>query len=347
MSHVPQQVRRFRSICLMVGCWLALSQGRHACAADALRLRHLFSASNAHGGGTFLNPQGLDYDSLRSELYVADTGNSQIVVLSRTGLPLHRYQHWVRGADGDRLIGEPGAVLALPGGKLAVTDRLSDAIDLLDFRGGVIQSIDVTAALGANERAHPGRLARDTEGNLYVVEQNTARVLIFDGRGKLLTSFGGRGQGKGRFNKIADVAVAEDGTIYVLDSLGDPAVTAFDRRGTWIHGFGRHSNKAGDFHFPVALTLDGAGRIWIADSFSHEVKAYTARGEFLATFGQMGKGQGEFYFPSDVAAFADVLYVLEKGGRRLQGFHIEGVRQLRSHAAGKEAEKDSIQRLGD
>jgi len=323
VSHLSRKIgSSFRHV-LAVSCVLGLCASGNARAGEALALRPLFSTAIERSGRSFLSPQGLAFDPSRSELYVADTGNSRVVVLSKSGLVLHAYEHWVRDASGEVILGEPGAVLPMPGGKLALSDRMSDRVDMLDYRGGIVHSIDVTAALGSKERAHPGRLDRDSDGNLYVVEHSTAKILVFDSRGKLLRSFGGRGKSAGQFAKVADVAVGEDGTTYVLDSTGTPAVTAFGGEGEWLFGFGRHGNKPENVHLPVALTIDGEGRIWVADAFSHELKAYTAKGDHLATFGRPGDGQGELYFPSDVVAFADVLYVLEKGGRRIQAFHIE------------------------
>jgi len=317
----------FTSTAVTVGAMAILVAGG-ARAAEAIALRPLYSTPTRPADRTFLDPQGLAFDPSRFELYVADTGHNRVVVMSKNGVILHTYQHTVRSGSGEVLPGEPAALLPRPGGKLALTDRLSDRIDLVDYMGNSVGSIDVSKALGTKERASPGRLAGDVEGNLYVIEQRTARVLVFDAAGKLVRSFGGRGGSAGRFEKIADVAVGENGTIYVLDSTGAPVVTAFDSEGHWLLGFGRHGNKPETVHFPVALTIDGGGRIWIADAFSHEVKAYTPKGEFVGSFGMPGDGPGQFYFPSDVVAFADVLYVLEKGGRRVQAFHIETARPV-------------------
>lgn len=335
MPHLPRNLERCLGYALAAGSVLILCASPNALAAEALAVRPLFSTTIERSGRGFLSPQGLAFDPFRFELYVADTGNSRVVVLSKSGLALHTYEHWVRDAQGEIVLGEPGALIPMPGGQLALTDRLSDRVDMLDYRGDVVRSIDVTAALGIKGRAQPGRMDRDSEENLYVVEHATSRIVVFDNRGKLVRSFGRGGKNAGEFAKIADVAVGEDGTTYVLDSTGTPAVTAFGREGEWLFGFGRHGNKAENVHLPVALAIDGAGRIWVADAFSHELKAYTAKGDHLATFGQPGDGPGELYFPSDVVAFADLLYVLEKGGRRLQAFHIETA-QPSASTAGKE-----------
>jgi len=290
-----------------------------------LELQPVFSASEYAPHRSFLSPQGLAFDASRGEIYVADTGNHQIVVLGKNGVPVGRFAHRVRDQSGDRTPGEPAGLLSADGGTVWVTDALSDQVDLLDIRGMPLRAIDVTAALGRGTRASPGKMDADREGNLYLVERSSGQVLVFDRRGGLARAFGRRGKGEGRFEMVADVAVGSDGTSYVLDSVGTPVVQAFDAQGRHLLGFGRHSNKAEDFHFPVALAVDSKERLWVADTFSHEVKAYSASGEFLGAFGEAGTGPGQFFFPSDVVTSPDgTLYVLEKAGRRLQAFHMVG-----------------------
>ncbi len=291
--------------------------------ADSVGLQFLFSVSSSAPNASFSNPQGLGFDADRSEIYVADTGNDQIVVLSRSGVPVFRFRHWVRDHQGERIQGEPHAVLPCGGGMLLITDGLSDQVDQVDLQGRPVRAINVTQLLGRPGRASPGRMARDDDGNLYLVDTGTNSVLVLDPQGQLLRRIGKHGKGEGQFEMIADVAVGVDRTVFMLDSVGTPVVQSFDGKGRWLSGFGRHSDKPQDFHFPAALTMDADGRLWVADAFSHEVKAYSASGQFLAGFGGMGTGPGQFFFPSDLVASPDgVLYVLEKAGRRLQAFQI-------------------------
>lgn len=314
-------------VCLSLGV-----TGPLAGDARSLDLKPLFSVSESATGQAFRNPQGIGFDPVRGEIYVADTGRSQIVVFSRTGVPIARFQHWVRDSNEQRVPGEPSAVLPRAGGELLVSDALSDQVDVLDLRGMPTRSINVTAALGRGTRASPGKMDSDQEGNLYLVERSSGQVLVFDRDGHFVRSFGRRGKGEGRFEMIADVAVCADGSAYVLDSVGTPVVQAFDGKGQFFRGFGRHSNKPEDFHFPIALTFDADGHLWVADAFSHEVKAYRVSGEFLGSSGDMGTGTGQFFFPSDVVASPDgTLYVVEKAGRRLQAFQI-----IRPRTAGEE-----------
>lgn len=323
MSRLPPEVRRGLLLaCVALGLgWTGRSVGHTA----SLELRFLYAVSDYAPSASFLSPQGLAFDAARSEIYIADTGNNQVVVLSKTGVPVYRFRHWVKDPAGQRIAGEPQGLAARGDGMLLVSDGLSDQVDVVDLRGQPVQTIDVTALLARDIRASPGKMAVGGQGNVFLVERSSGQVLEFDPKQKLVRSFGGRGKGQGRFEMIADVAVGANGSVYVLDSIGTPVVQAFDDEGRWVLGFGRHSNKPEDFHFPIALTIDADGRIWIADAFSHEVKAYSTSGQFLGAYGEMGAAPGQFYFPSAVVAAPDgILYVLEKAGRRLQAFQIVG-----------------------
>jgi hypothetical protein len=57
----------------------------------------------------------------------------------------------------------------------------------------------------------------DRAGNIYVTHQFGHAVLVFSPQGYLLTEFGNYGTGDGLFDTPFDVAVADDGKIYVSD----------------------------------------------------------------------------------------------------------------------------------
>jgi hypothetical protein len=304
-----------------------LVPARRAWADDPVKpaVDFLYECSGYEPTHPFNNPQAMCLDTARGRIYVADTGNNQVVILnSQNGVTVGRFRHWVRDRSGKRIPGEPCGVIPGDQGTTLVTDRLSSTIDVVDGFGESVGYISaVTSALREGERPSPGRMCRDSAGNLYVVEQTTGQVLVFDGAGRLQRTFGGLGRGEGRFEMITDVAVGSDGTAYVLQNLGTPVVQAFDASGHWKAGFGRHTDRPQDFHFPAGLTLDGVGCIWVTDAFAHEVRAYTTAGKFLGAFGGAGRSRGSFYYPSDLAATPETLYVLEKAGGRLQAFRVK------------------------
>ncbi|MBQ7726862.1 MAG: hypothetical protein IJT66_06935, partial [Clostridia bacterium] len=61
-------------------------------------------------------------------------------------------------------------------------------------------------------------VAFDQAGLYYALDQTTCRVFVYDGEGSLLGTFGGKGIQKGKFYNPTALALAKDGTAYVLDA---------------------------------------------------------------------------------------------------------------------------------
>jgi len=76
---------------------------------------------------------------------------------------------------------------------------------------------------------HPGYIALDKEGNIYVTDTENDRIQKFSSEGEHLLRIGGaQGKGKGNqgsiFNKPTGIAVDEEGFIYVADRNNDRVV---------------------------------------------------------------------------------------------------------------------------
>lgn len=82
---------------------------------------------------------------------------------------------------------------------------------------------------------------------------------------------------------------------------------------------------SGSFHYPVALTVDAAGRIYVIDSLNHRVQIFTAQGEFIRTFGTVGDGPGYFARPKGVAVDSEGnIHVLDAMFDNVQIFDAQG-----------------------
>ena len=77
---------------------------------------------------------------------------------------------------------------------------------------------------------------------------------------------------------------------------------------------------------PVALALDGAGAIWVADKNKKRVLKLDAAGNELLGVGSAGSGAGQFGNPSAVAvARSGLIFVADRGNRSVQVFREDGV----------------------
>lgn len=83
------------------------------------------------------------------------------------------------------------------------------------------------------------------------------------------------------FNQPSDVAVARDGTIYVVDGVNG-RVKAFSPSGSFLFTIGRPGTGPGEFAFPLGIGLGNSGRIYIADSQNHRIQIFSATGDFIS-----------------------------------------------------------------
>ncbi|HHL39321.1 MAG TPA: 6-bladed beta-propeller [Deltaproteobacteria bacterium] len=113
----------------------------------------------------------------------------------------------------------------------------------------------------------------------------------------------------------SDVAVAADGTVYVLDGVNN-RVLLFSPEGRLLSSFGRGGGDPGEFNFPLGLCLDGRGRVYVADSGNHRVQVFTAGGEYLYHIDMDGEMPAD---PTDTAVDdrRGLLYIVDNDNHRL------------------------------
>lgn len=264
--------------------------------------------------GDLAEPRGVAFDRRTGEVWVADTRNHVLGVFTPEGVPL-----FTTGAS--RHVREPARVAVDPKGRLLVLDNDRSRIKLLSYRGEYLGDLELP---GIGDNALFGALAFDTDGNLYVGENESGQVLVFGPDLKPRLRFGSRGDEEGQFQSIAGIA-ADRELIFVVDHQVKP-VQVFDRRGNYVRGWGAHDFGVQNFSLPEAVALDSKGRVFVIDALRHEIKLFDREGQFLDRFGGLGRRAGNISFPVDVAIDAqDRLYVVEKGNARVQVFEpVEG-----------------------
>jgi predicted membrane-bound mannosyltransferase/DNA-binding beta-propeller fold protein YncE len=126
-----------------------------------------------------------------------------------------------------------------------------------------------------------------------------------------------------------NMAVGEDGRIYVLDS-GNQRVQVFDSAGQLINSWGSPGVENGQFspegQGPWGIGIDEQF-VYVADTWNHRVQKFTLDGEFVAVYGRpgnssddpQGQGLGLFFGPRDVTITANGrILVTDTGHHRIQ-----------------------------
>lgn len=168
----------------------------------------------------------------------------------------------------------------------------------------------------------PSGLAVDRGADrLYVVDAGRHQVLCYSTRdGSLVSALGKRGGAPGEFNFPTNVAVDNDGKVYVTDTLNF-RIQIFDRDGRFVRTFGEIGDSPGRLNRPKGIAVDSEGHIYVADSSFNNFQVFDQDGRLLLFVGQGGNLAGEFALPAGLYIDArDRIYVADQGNSRVQVF---------------------------
>ncbi len=156
---------------------------------------------------------------------------------------------------------------------------------------------------------------------VYVVDGAHHRVVVYNLQGKVLFSFGSKGNKTGEMNYPVGIFAARNKRIYVADS-GNRRVQIFSQKGKYISGFDvKIDNKSVR---PIDLIRHSAtGSIIV--SAGNRLLIYSPKGKLLKTWGSNGVNQGEFRYPATLAELEDGrIAVVDVLNSRVQVFNING-----------------------
>ena len=204
--------------------------------------------------GEFLEPA--DVAVLESGLMVvADTDNDRVQIIGGAAAVV----------VGDRGTGDgefvrPMAVLGLVGGGFLVADEGNDRIQEFDTAGVFLRAISGVHA--------PNGLAFDATGAVWVSERlgHQLRRVVLAGPGSLHETHGGLGAEIDDMTTPADVAVGDDGTLFVADA-GNGRVVQIGLSSTTLFRF------LLDFERPSAVLALGT-KLYVADAGADRVYAF-------------------------------------------------------------------------
>lgn len=134
-------------------------------------------------------------------------------------------------------------------------------------------------------------------------------------------------------NMPLGVAVAPDGSVYVLDS-GNARVLKLDASGAPMATWGSRTPEGqapaapGTFSEPWGIAVDGQGNVYVADTWNHRIQKFDGQGNFLLQWGTGGladDGPDRFWGPRGVAVDAQGrVYITDTGNRRVVVFDGQG-----------------------
>lgn len=253
---------------------------------------------------------------------VSDTVLRQGFIFNLRRQKVYRFGHV--GKQG-KLI-KPMGVALDAAGKIYVADVRARAIQVYDDFGMYLATIG-----SRDELDRPVSVAVSPDGqNIYVVDaggidSQRHRVVVYNAGGEMLFAIGSRGEAAGRFNLPNQMALAPDGTLYVLDA-GNFRVQAFSPDGTFLRTWGQVGNAFGNLARPRGITVDPEGNVYVSDAAFRNFQVFDPEGRLLLAIGSeaLEDKPGQYALPAGMACdengniyIVDQLYAKVEVIRRL------------------------------
>ena len=197
-------------------------------------------------------------------------------------------------------------------GRLFVFRRAEPPIVELDADGKVLKT------WGDGTFVWPHGIRVDRDGFLWITDGRNRdgrgqQVFKYTRDGRLLMTLGTKGvagEGPGMFNGPCDVAVAENGDIFVADGHWNARIVKFSKDGAFIKSWGKKGGGPGEFDVPHTLVIDKRGRLLVGDRSNKRIEIFDQDGRYLTEWTHLGSPSGMFISADDT------LYVVDYNDRK-------------------------------
>ena len=115
----------------------------------------------------------------------------------------------------------------------------------------------------------------------------------------------------GEFSLISDLALDQQGNIYVTDKSG-ARITQFDPSGIFRRTIGRLGDNIDEFVRPKGIAVDREGRIWVVDAATEVAKIYNQQAQLLLFFGLPGNEPGMVNLPAKIVLDYDNVELFQR-----------------------------------
>jgi DNA-binding beta-propeller fold protein YncE len=256
--------------------------------------------------GQFIKPAGLAVDQ-EGNLYVADSGNHRVQKFDLDGLFLAE----VGGAgSGNGQFNEPWGVAVDAQGNVYVADTWNHRIQKFDKDLKYVTQWGNPASDLKNPKPTdfwgPRDVAVDAQGNVWVADTGTSRVLKFDANGTYLATLGGPGSETGKLSEPVGVEVAANGDVYVADAW-NARIQRFDKDLKQLAAFPVPGWLPNDPTTKPYLALLTEGDIIASDPTRQRVLRIQPDGRIAAVY--EGTAETALAGPTGLAISADTLFI--------------------------------------
>jgi hypothetical protein len=166
---------------------------------------------------------------------------------------------------------------------------------------------------------------------VHGTSESADSMVVFDGKGKFIRSWGG--DFKGGAHGLHIRKEGRDEFLYLCDTRRALVVkTDLDGRVVWTIGYPHESDKysaAPIKYSPTNVAIAPNGDVYVGDGYgSNYINQYDKNAKFIRTFGGTGKEAGQLACPHglivDTRGREPILIVADRTNKRLQRFTLEG-----------------------
>lgn len=258
-----------------------------------------------NGNGQFNQPTDLAFDK-SGNIYVMDNANQRVQVFYPNGNYLTSWgsvNGWGIAVDSNNYI--------------YVTGSASNTIYKFSSSGSPVTQWGSLGG-GNGQFDSPNGIAIDANNNIFVSEEGGSgygnRVQKFNANGQFILKWGSQGSGEGQFNAPQQVAVDQNGNIYVVDR-DNHRIQKFDNYGNYLTQWGNQSELPN----PGGIAVDGNENVYIVNNSLDQVQKFDMNGNFILKWGSAGTALGQYQDP----AYARIdknnnFYVADELNNRIQ-----------------------------
>jgi len=134
------------------------------------------------------------------------------------------------------------------------------------------------------------------------------------------------GDGDSTFYKPTDIALDQEGNLYVLDS-GNSLIKKFTPEGRFLTSFGGEGQGPGEFQFMEGIAVDFSGQMYITDKGTNAVKIMSPEGEEVDVLHPGGRPakigllqSGEMVFTKSNQESDSLILIIDKEGKQIKGY---------------------------
>lgn len=246
-----------------------------------------------------------------SELIITEMEPAAVCIRDRQGKMIRSFEQGCTQLD------SPYGVAIDSEGCIYVAELINCKIHKFSKDGTVLKAVGGDCEEIDGQVAFPAGIKISCDDHVYICDDTSRKVHVFDKNLDRLFSFGEAGDKPGQFQSPSDIAFDSDGNVFVADTKRE-RIMKFSPQGEFVSEF---EMKGQNSEMELGICVGTSGHLYVSDFWNHRVVVFNTAGEFVTAFGKKGSKPGEFDMPAGIAVDEDgYVYVCDQRNSRVQVF---------------------------